>query len=500
MTESLNSPVALALALTLLHFVWQGCVVALAYVAFVRSVAPLSARVRYSTAIGLFVVMACCPVLTFARTYQSEWLLTQTTTNTSMAMTLGHSDSAYARDSLQVRLDSGRADEVVDAISSQKLFSAIVPYLLSIWMLGVVFCAMRLLSGYAHVRRLQQGRQRVEPCLARRIKSISRRIGLTNVAVYASHRIHEAAVVGFWRPAILLPASWITSLSPDVLEAIIAHELAHVRRYDVWVNLMQRIVESIFFYHPAVWWLSNHVRLEREMCCDEIAVNATSNRGSYAQALEQVGRLSLRKPVSLQASLFTPAPLGATFTGDKNMNLLRRVQNVLSPIHRSGGRSDRGSTWAAGALAVAMPMLVIWFSLIPAMQTHVVAQEGRRAAEADTPRRSAEAEANTRSPEDEANLRRGQPERNSERARFQPQTEREAELYRMITELRREVASLRKTDFASAEWARKRIIQPRVFPVTGRRSRSPSRSIESRPSATTRQLAEHQRGQSVQRV
>ena len=67
---------------------------------------------------------------------------------------------------------------------------------------------------------------------------------------------------------ILLPTSWLTELPPDMLESIIAHELAHIRRGDLWVNLLQRVIEVLLFYHPAVWWLSQRIRVERELCCD----------------------------------------------------------------------------------------------------------------------------------------------------------------------------------------------------------------------------------------
>jgi UDP-N-acetylmuramoyl-L-alanyl-D-glutamate--2,6-diaminopimelate ligase len=77
---------------------------------------------------------------------------------------------------------------------------------------------------------------------------------------------------------VLLPVCWLTEMTPEVLEAVVAHELAHVRRWDLWVNLFQRLVETLLFYHPAVWWVSRRVRLEREMCCDELAVSVTGER------------------------------------------------------------------------------------------------------------------------------------------------------------------------------------------------------------------------------
>ena len=89
---------------------------------------------------------------------------------------------------------------------------------------------------------------------------------------------------------MLVPVAWVTEMPAEALEAVIAHELAHVRRLDLWVNLLQRVVETLFFYHPAVWWISRQLRQEREMCCDEMAVAATGERLAYVEALELVAR------------------------------------------------------------------------------------------------------------------------------------------------------------------------------------------------------------------
>ena len=92
-------------------------------------------------------------------------------------------------------------------------------------------------------------------------------------------------VVGWLRPVVLLPASAITGLTPEQLQAVLAHELAHIRRYDCLVKLIQAVVETFLFYHPAVWWVSGRIHEESEHCCDELAVEACGDRRSYARAL-----------------------------------------------------------------------------------------------------------------------------------------------------------------------------------------------------------------------
>ena len=104
--------------------------------------------------------------------------------------------------------------------------------------------------------------------------------------VFISPTILQAMAVGYLRPMVLLPAAMVTQMQPEMLEAVIAHELAHIRRFDLWINLGQRVAETLLFYHPAVWWLSICLRSERELCCDELAVKATGRRLAYASTLE----------------------------------------------------------------------------------------------------------------------------------------------------------------------------------------------------------------------
>ena len=103
-------------------------------------------------------------------------------------------------------------------------------------------------------------------------------------------------LIGWLRPVILFPASALTGLSAEQLEALLAHELAHIRRYDYLVNLLQTTVETLFFYHPAVWWVSAQVRQEREHCCDDLAVAACGDVLTYARALTALEQLRGSEP------------------------------------------------------------------------------------------------------------------------------------------------------------------------------------------------------------
>ena len=154
--------------------------------------------------------------------------------------------------------------------------------------------------------------------------------------------------VGFIRPVVLIPASWLTQLTPQIIEAIIAHELAHIRRWDLWVNLVQRIIETLLFYHPAVWWLSGRIRLEREMCCDEIAAGCF-DRALYARSLESVAGIGRGSPL-----------MATSINGGKKMKLLNRIRYLLGPAPADAA----GNWWAVGFVALVLPFAAaVAFSL-----------------------------------------------------------------------------------------------------------------------------------------
>ncbi|QEG39075.1 M56 family metallopeptidase [Roseimaritima ulvae] len=203
--------------------------------------------------------------------------------------------------------------------SSIKALATTQPYVLSSWLAGVLLSGVRLSVGIFGLFWMRSDRRELPSELMRYSQTIAARLGLGSARVFASGRTPMACVAGLLKPVVLLPTSWLSELPPDVLQAVISHELAHIRRWDTWVNLLQRVLETLLFYHPMVWWLSNRVRYEREQCCDSLAVNASGDRRIYIRALEQVGRLQVRGNLNLP-----PA-----FTGDRKMNLLSRVQHIL---------------------------------------------------------------------------------------------------------------------------------------------------------------------------
>ncbi|NQW03302.1 MAG: M56 family metallopeptidase [Acidobacteria bacterium] len=148
---------------------------------------------------------------------------------------------------------------------------------LMLWAVGVVLFAARLAGGWLIARRLAT--RAVTP-VAAELEIVARRLATRlrlsrPVRILQSSAVAVPVMIGWLKPVVLLPTAALSGLAPDQLEALLAHELAHVRRHDYVVNLLQSMVETTLFYHPGVWWVSHRVRVEREHCCDDLAVRVT---------------------------------------------------------------------------------------------------------------------------------------------------------------------------------------------------------------------------------
>jgi uncharacterized protein (TIGR03435 family) len=228
----------------------------------------------------------------------------------------------------------------------------VLPVVVSLWFTGVCLLLARLAGGWWRVRRLQQVARALpvshwQDAAGR----LAQQIGLTRVVrVVDATFVETPLVVGWLEPAVLLPVAALAGLTPQQVRAILAHELAHVRRHDALVNAAQTIAETLLFYHPAVWWLSSRIRIEREHCCDDVALAVSGDPYGYASALAELE--SWRTP---------PPALSLAATGG---SLLRRVTRMLAPT-RHEPRSGLAVTLA---LAVVMAVGVGTLQLLGARQ------------------------------------------------------------------------------------------------------------------------------------
>ena len=278
-----------ALGWTLVHFLWQGAAIALVYRVADLALARRSASARYLLALGALLGMLAVSVGTLA--YEESALAAQHL-QASRFLAVGASQAAHlvqtaASRATPDRFIPGRFSPDPSHTNGWPLAAGnYLPYLDALWLAGVLFLSLRTLGGWWLIRRMRQRLQRAPHTLLLRLDVLRRQMNIPRfVDLRLSERLTNPLTAGVFRPWILLPVSALTGLSQEQLEVVLAHELAHIRRADYFWNLLQTLVETLFFFHPAVWWISRRVREERELCCDDIAVAACSDPALYASAL-----------------------------------------------------------------------------------------------------------------------------------------------------------------------------------------------------------------------
>ena len=292
-----------ALGWTLLHSLWQGALVAAMLAGALLLLRRQRAEVRYAASAGALGLIAALAGLTFGLyfgtgsgrlavvqpgaigalaapgTTQTRTIATSTTMTAVATVPLVlRSAGPLAVAPAPVASLAAKAPVPTEFIRSFThslilYFDQYLPLLVVVWLLGLLAMSLRMLGGLLYVQRLR--RYRVRPLSAdwqARLAALAERAGLhRSVALLESALVRVPLVVGHVRPVILLPLGTVAGLSPGYLEAILAHELAHILRRDYLVNLLQTVAEVLFFYHPAVWFVANCVRTERENCCDDAA-------------------------------------------------------------------------------------------------------------------------------------------------------------------------------------------------------------------------------------
>ncbi|MBN1394859.1 MAG: M48 family metalloprotease [Pirellulales bacterium] len=329
----------LKLTAALLHFLWQGCAVALLYGLATFALRHSTAAARHLSGVVALALMAACLPLTLCflpskqadtspATVSSRVSLPRETSNTELAV----EDDIYGK-SYEVGATAGLSSSATHTIGKDTAGQAgggtpVIPlYISTIYLCGVVLMLIRVVLGVWGVGRLRRNCTPVDDwAMLDIIRDCARRMALRAVpAVAYCRRIGVPMAVGLLRPMILLPAALASGLTPTQLQAVLLHEMAHLRRYDLIVNILQRLVEALLFFHPAVWWISRRVSCERENACDDLAARAGEDRLQYADAL-------LRAAEICSVGRQSAAVLAAT--GANRSQLAARLRRLLGQDQR----------------------------------------------------------------------------------------------------------------------------------------------------------------------
>ncbi|MEV4783561.1 M56 family metallopeptidase [Burkholderia sp. LMU1-1-1.1] len=291
-----------ALGLTLMHFLWQGLLIGCATALALALMRNARAEYRYLLACSALMACLCWPAFDL---YQR----------------LGGSAAASA-DFKMIELAAQTITGAGEPFDLRDSLRGIV----GLWALCAVALALRMVLGLLWINRAagedapchRADRLRWEASLAR----LARRFDVTRtVRLRIVDTLASPVTAGWWRPVVLVPASLVSGMPPDLLAALLAHEMAHIKHHDYLVNLLQNAIETVLFYHPAVWWISNRIRVERELMADDLAARTLGEPRRLALALSELEKLQ-----------FSTHHLAQAANGG---NLMERIQRLMRPAPRA---------------------------------------------------------------------------------------------------------------------------------------------------------------------
>jgi beta-lactamase regulating signal transducer with metallopeptidase domain len=419
-----DSPIVHRLGWTLLHSAWQGLAVATLLMICLRATRRRGARAAYGVCCGALLLTALLPAVTFwllpdppsakappvaASSMPSETAAADSSQPTSEMPTLAFApatppvsknldrkstrpgvapppgvpvgeraiDKALCRESASNDAHAPLAaawwrdqSAALGRLIRERL-SLGLPWAVLVWATGVIALSVWNVGGWFAVRRLKlQANGPVSAAIQQSSARIAQQLGLARwVRLLQSGLVDSPVVIGVFKPMILLPASLVTQIPADQLESLLAHELAHVLRHDYLVNLLQTAIETLLFYHPAVWWMSAQIRVERENCCDDLALQITADRSIYVKALASLA--------GARASALAPAATGGLLVAR-----LRRILGIVDPA------AAYPSRWLTGVATLALFGAAITFVALgsPSATAQVKAPQGEERKSQQSPR------------------------------------------------------------------------------------------------------------------
>jgi beta-lactamase regulating signal transducer with metallopeptidase domain len=354
-----------ALAWTLIHFCWQAAAVAVVYRIASLVLARGRSEMRYALSLAALLLMVGGALGTFA------WEMRSATSSPALPNIAAEMKSVALRAALQQKATPGK--QVVGLVSDVSSSMNLLRWIDGLWVLGVGVLSMRSIGGWWLIQRLRATAVDEAPeALQASFARIAAALGIRRETLLRiSSAVAGPITIGALRTMVLLPLSSLTLLGPEELEMVLAHELAHVRRADFLCNIAQTLVETLFFFHPAVWWIGKQIRHERELCCDDLALKICPNPVTYATALFRLEEQRARQ-----------WRLAMALNGNQSHQTLRlRIARILGePVSHGGGRAVQPFSLVVACVALAASLVAappVVASFRPAMHgpiRHAAAQ------------------------------------------------------------------------------------------------------------------------------
>ncbi len=304
--QFISDEIIYALGWTVVHSLWQGALIAICLAAAMYLLRDKSAKLRYEVGIFSLFTVFIFALSTFIYVYDAAQI-DRSQELSLLLYGLGGQASNYNFFQISIQQFSAFFDQHISTI-------------VLVWFFGAILFAIRMIGGFAHVYKLKTEQNTPLPFYwQQKLVTLKQKIPVhKSIQLVESALVTMPMIIGAVKPMILLPIGAINALDEKEVEAILAHELAHIYRNDYLINIVQSFIEVLFYFNPAVWWISGNIRLERENCCDDIAVELCGSSLEYAKALVHLQELDQKVPA-----------FAMLFSGPKQ-NLLNRVKRILN--------------------------------------------------------------------------------------------------------------------------------------------------------------------------
>lgn len=337
---SFSNQIVESIAWTVMHSLWQCLLIAFVSAAIVVFAKNKNASFKYKVYCGALIAIVLSSLITFAHLSITNF---DTIAEVSSVSNSNHLNISEAEDG-SVLATAPSAYTIFDGI--REYIDNHLPMIALIWIIGLLISILRLIGGISYVNYLKKAMNfPTDEHWVEVMNSYAQKLNVTkHIDLLESALVRSPIVIGHLKPIILFPIGFINKLDTNEVEAIISHELAHIMRNDYFVNILINVVESLYYYHPAVWWITAQAKEERENCCDDIAIELCGNKVVYAKSL-----------VMVQEMAFTPGSLAMAFAGSggPKSELAKRVLRILSP-----NRSKINTREKYSALSIVAILLV----------------------------------------------------------------------------------------------------------------------------------------------
>jgi bla regulator protein blaR1 len=284
-----DNPVVLRMGWALIHFLWQGSLIALVLKGALMLVEPCSSRLRYALTFACLILMAALPVFLLCKPQRRIM-------DIPAACETVHFETSSVTGLTSVSLPiHGKPDSHTGIYH---FVTPLIPWIAACWLLGMALLLLKTIGGVIQVqvlrKKIASHGETKEMAFSQQLAAQAR---IAGVPVLESSLVSIPTVAGWFKPVVLMPKGVLEKVDRLMLDALVAHEFAHIRRLDSVMNLFQTVIEDFLFFHPAMWWVTGRVRAEREACCDDDAVAICGDALVYVRALSKAKQFRSSMPV-----------------------------------------------------------------------------------------------------------------------------------------------------------------------------------------------------------